>query len=153
MVEGETEDTYIRLFKGLLDEITESAEEVMLAGARKLLDDPGVEKYIADKKVQPYVYLSGLLNLLGRDINADNMRKVLKGINIEPDDSAIDTLLKADYENGVIYIYAIYFLEILGKEHSMKNVTDLVGALGILPNETFAQNALDRYNRRYGEKP
>lgn len=146
-------EIYMQLFKSLINEISSSSSDVLLNGAEKLLDNDTVAKYVVDRKIQPYLYLSGMLNLLGRDIDAENISKVLKGIGIEPDGKIIEALLNANNENGVIYVYSIYFLLILGRERTTKNIMDLVSSLGAKPNEVFAQNALDFYNKKYGEKP
>lgn len=145
-------ETYMQLFKGLIDEISEASEKALLAGGRKLLDDALVEKSLSNKKMLTYVYLSGLLNLLGREINPDNMRKVLKGIGAVPDSNIINAIVNANSENGVIYVYSTYFLAILGRDISVKNIMDLVASLGVTPNREFAQNALNLYNRQYGKK-
>lgn len=141
--------TYMKLFKGLIDQISSASSDVMLDGAQTLLDDEEVAKYIESNKIQPYIYLSGLLNLLGRDINSENISKVLNGIGVKPDEKLINALLSANNENGVIYVYSIYFLVILGKEHNVKNIMGLVNSLGIKPNEAFAKRALDFYNGKY----
>ena len=143
---------YMQLFKGLIDQAFSASTDVMLQGGEKLLDDQAVAKCIEDKKILPYIYLTGLLNMLGRDINSENMSKVLTGMGMNPDQKLIDVILKADNENGVIYVYSIYFLVILGRERNRKNVMDLVNSLGIKANPTFAKNALNFYNKKYGEK-
>lgn len=145
-------ETYMRLFKGLLDEIADSSEEVLLVGGKKLLDDDAIVKRLSDKKTLSYVYLSGFLNLLGREINRENMHSVMKGIGVNPDPKTIDAIVNANNENGVMYVYSVYFLAILGKELNTKNIMDLVSSLGVEPNEEFAQNALEMYKRRYGKK-
>jgi ribosomal protein L12E/L44/L45/RPP1/RPP2 len=146
-------ETYMALFKGLLGEITSSSEEALLVGGKKILDDPNAEKYFADNRTIVYIYLSGLLNLLGREINTENMGTVLKGIGAEANTEIMNVIVNANKENAVIYIYSAYFLVMLGKELNIKNVVDLVRSLGeVAPNEAFAKNAIDVYNRRYGEK-
>ncbi len=142
---------YMQLFKGLIGQITSASTDVLLNGAQKLLDDETVAQYIKENKMQPYIYLSGMLNLLGRELNSENISKVLIGIGIQPDSNLIDALLSANNENGVIYVYSIYFLVILGREQSVKNIMDVVKSLGATPNETFAQNAFDLYNKKYSE--
>lgn len=145
-------EIYINLFKGMLDEIAASSTEVLLNGARDLLADRDVKEYLEYKKIQPYVYLSGLLNLLGREMSRENMARILKAVGIEPDSKMMTTLLKANDENGVAYVYAVYFLVILGKEPNVKNVCDLIGALGLKPNQALARKELDLYNSRYSKK-
>jgi len=129
---------YMQLFKSIIEQISTVSSDVLLDGAGKLLDDETVIKHINEKKIQPYLYLSGFLNLLGRDINTENMSKVLNAIGIKPDEKLMNVLLDVNNENVVIYVYSIYFLVILGKEHCIKNIVKLVGSLGVNADEALA---------------
>lgn len=151
--ESQGQEIYLKLFKGMLDEISGASTDVLVEGANDLLSDGQVRKYFASKRIQPYVYLSGLLNLLGRDMTRENMSNALKSVGITPDEDMIETVLNANNENGVMYIYSIYFLVILGKEPNVKNICDLVKSLGATPNQTLARKELGIYNKKYEKKP
>ncbi|HUC38516.1 MAG TPA: hypothetical protein VL944_00085 [Candidatus Acidoferrum sp.] len=145
-------EAYMHLFKALLDELSSASTDVVLAGGKKLLDDRSVAENLAARKIQPYLYLSGFLNLLGREISVKNISKIMKSIGMKPDRKLIDSIINADNENGVVYIYSVYLLTALGLECSIKNVTGIVHSLGVKPNALFVQNALDLYNMKYGKK-
>jgi ribosomal protein L12E/L44/L45/RPP1/RPP2 len=142
-------DVYVTLFKSIIGEVLNLSSTALLIGGTKYLEDKEIEEYMTDNKVQAYMYISGFLNLLGRDISRDNMCKVLKSIDINPDTKTIDALLQVNSENDVIYIYSIYLLNVLGKQTNIKNIMSIVGSLGIKPNEAYAENALELYNNRY----
>ncbi|HUB92362.1 MAG TPA: hypothetical protein VL945_00195 [Candidatus Saccharimonadales bacterium] len=152
MAKEEDQQIYLGLFKGILGELSAASTDVLLNGARDLLTDDEVKKYFEQKKIQPYVYLSGLLNLLGREMTEENMSTVIKSVGIAPDKQMISALLNANNENGVIYMYAIYFLAILGKDRNVKNICDLVKALGVEPNQALARKELDLAGKRLEKK-
>ncbi len=87
-----------------------------------------------DESIMPYLYAAGFLSFAGREIDSDNVKRIVKSIGIEPDERYISALMSVKIESHLIYVYAFYYLIANGKQASEDNISKVVKSLGIEPN-------------------
>lgn len=118
----------------IIKSLTSASESVLIDQLGKGMKSAEVRSHIKDG-ILPYVYAAGFLSFAGREIDRDNLSKVIKAIGITPNNAFIDALHNAGIKSHLIYVYAFYFLVANGKETSEENMSAVISALGLQPDK------------------
>jgi len=137
--------------RAILDELTGSEKSLVESEFKRIISSPSVKGSV--KVVVPYLYAAAFLSFSGREINEENLSKVMKVADITPSERIIGLLLSSNLRSHLPYLYAYYFLLALGKHGSASEIVNMVDSLGIQAdktriNEVFAFLASKERQRR-----
>jgi ribosomal protein L12E/L44/L45/RPP1/RPP2 len=132
---------------GIVLESSESATKAVLQKLMCLLNNKNISKHL--DKMFPYLYTAGFLAFAGREINGENISKVLHSVGMKPHEDIEKMLLSTcNIKNCLIDIYACYFLMVMGSEVNEENLLKVLGAIKAPQNKAAAREVMVMYNKR-----
>ena len=97
-------------------------------------------------QMAPYVGSIFFLSFIGEEVNDENVRNVLKGLDVEPNGRFLDFVRDIDLGNNVIaYGPVILFLKLNHREVNVSNMVSVVSAMGYKANPATAKHVLKIY--------
>lgn len=143
-VENIDTDTYLATsfaaIKAVIQAISSTTARVMEAEFERIVSDEDVRAHI--KQLMPYLFAAGLLSYSGREINEENLEKVLGVLDLPLNERAVVLLFDASIGSHLIYIYAYYFLMAFGKAGTESEILNIVESLGMKPDATRMREVL-----------
>lgn len=127
----------------IINAVTTTSQEVFIQELGKIMSDKNSVEFL-NKHGMPYLYAAGLLSFAGRDINIENMSKVMNAIGAKPD--FLDMFLVSKIKSHLIYVYAFYYLLANGRETFEEGVAKVVEALGVKVDAATLKESLDYIN-------
>ncbi len=116
--------------EAILSDICAVSDKIIMRNLSKVLKDKEVDELIRDG-IMPYIYAAGFLSFSGRDINQDNLARMIRSIGLIPDGRIIILFLNSGVRSHLIYLYSFYFLLANGVEPSREKIAAVVGSLGM----------------------
>ncbi|MDE1856854.1 MAG: hypothetical protein KGH98_02085 [Candidatus Micrarchaeota archaeon] len=86
------------------------------------------------KGIISYIYTTGFLSFCGREINKENVMKMLRLVDVEPDEKMIDDLLHFGVKSTLVYGYVYYYLIANGVHPTEERMSSVIEALGLKPD-------------------
>ncbi len=120
--------------KALLGSLNSTTEKIVMSEFRRALADKELSSHI-NSGVMQYLYAAGFLSYCAKEINRENLKKVISAMGSVPDDKMIDIVLKLDMKSHLVYVYAYYFLVANGKDISEPRISELIEAIGMAPDK------------------
>ena len=97
-------------------------------------------------QMAPYIGSIFFLSFIGEEVNDENVRNVLKGLDVEPNGRFLDFVRDIDLGNNVIaYGPVILFLKLNHREVNVSNMVSVVSAMGYKANPATAKHVLKIY--------
>ncbi len=97
-------------------------------------------------QMAPYIGSIFFLSFIGEEVNDENVRNVLKGLDVEPNGRFLDFVRDIDLSNNVIaYGPVILFLKLNHREVNVSNMVSVVSAMGYKANPATAKHVLEIY--------
>ena len=98
-------------------------------------------------QMAPYIGSIFFLSFIGEEVNDENVRNVLKGLDVEPNGRFLDFVRDIDLGNNVIaYGPVILFLKLNHREVNVSNMVSVVSAMGYKANPATAKHVLEIYD-------
>ena len=94
------------------------------------------------KGMRPYLHVAGFLSLVGREINKENITKVMVALGITPSKEMIDALLSTGVKSTLPYINTFYLLLANGNEINESNMAAVIKSLGMKPDHDRIKKVL-----------
>ena len=110
---------------------------------------------VAGKRIKeemaPYIGTVFFLSFIGKEVNYENIRKVLLGLDVEPKNRFMEFIADIDLKNNVVaYGPAILFLKLNNLEINTLNIVNVVKAMGYSPDPSTAKHVFELY-KEYAE--
>ncbi|MDE1823426.1 MAG: hypothetical protein KGI00_04100 [Candidatus Micrarchaeota archaeon] len=116
--------------EAIVEAVSNSSVDVVTSELAKTMRDERVRAHMKDGIIA-YLYAAGFLSFAGREINRENLSKVVSAIGIRPNDALIDIVIGAGVKNHLVYVYAFYYLLANGLERSDENIRKVMNAIGM----------------------
>jgi ribosomal protein L12E/L44/L45/RPP1/RPP2 len=133
------------VLEAIINSLSESTNKYMLEEFEKLLSNKDIKSNPG--KLMPYIYAATLLSLTGREIDQENLSKVLLVIGVNLDKNVLEILAKANVRSHIPYLDAYYFLIASGKLGTEQEILDVIKALGLTPDKTRIIDILSFLNK------
>jgi ribosomal protein L12E/L44/L45/RPP1/RPP2 len=141
----EEDETYrsesIEAFKAIVSALTDSTKDFAEAEFKRIVETEEVKGKV--KETMPYIYAAAFLSFAGREINEENLAKVLKVVGISADKKIVKLLFSAKVKCHFPYIYAYYFLLALGKAGSEEQILKIVDSIGLRTDKDRVNDVLN----------
>ncbi|MDE1868839.1 MAG: hypothetical protein KGH60_02635 [Candidatus Micrarchaeota archaeon] len=128
------EDVGYSTLRAVVKAATDASVALAMKGFETVFKSDEVRANI-DKGIMTYFYAAGILSFCGREINRENITRILEAIDIEPNNVLTDVLLKTGLKSHIVYAYAYYYLLINGKSTTDANIMRVIDALGLEPDK------------------
>ena len=105
---------------------------------------------VAGKRIKeemaPYIGAVFFLSFIGKEVNYENVRKVLLGLDVEPENRFMEFIADIDLRNNVVaYGPAILFLKLNNVEINTLNIVNVIKAMGYSPDPSTAKHVFELY--------
>jgi ribosomal protein L12E/L44/L45/RPP1/RPP2 len=145
LVISEDLDTSVTATIAALDVIISAAFNlcliVMKAGIERVVENKEVSSHLHDG-IRPYLHVVGFLDLMGREINEENITKVVVGLGMKPSKEMMGILISAGVPSDLMYINTFYLLLANGKDINEQSIAGVIKALGIEPDHARIKEIL-----------
>lgn len=105
----------------------------MESGICKILESKRVSSRL-HKGIRPYLHTAGFVDLIGKEINEENLRDIVGALGVKPSKEMIEAVLSTGVKSHVLYINTFYLLLANGKEIDDASMSAVIKALGMKPD-------------------
>lgn len=116
--------------EAIVEAVGNSSTNIVMREFEKAMRNETVKAHIKDGIIS-YLYAAGFLSFTSREINRENMAKVLNAIGVKPNYALIDVVLQSGVKNHLIYVHVAYYLLANGMERTEENVKKVMKAIGM----------------------
>ena len=141
---GDDKKAFIRLALGAKN-LSNNMASLVISETVAGLSNEGAKSHISPRMI-PYIAAVGSLAFLGRDIDSENISKLLSAAGVSIDEELMDATIAMHFKNRLIYLISLYFLLVVGREPTNEGVINIVRALGAQPDAKIAASTVQFFN-------
>ncbi|MDE1768177.1 MAG: hypothetical protein KGH67_05235 [Candidatus Micrarchaeota archaeon] len=141
-------DIAAALYKGyekMANEVVKIKSDLIMQEFARTIKEKGPE-LLLERGFLPYMIAAAILALGGKEVNRWNVGKLLKSVNVVPNNTLLDEFDSMHYKGHLIYFDIIYFILAIGREPSEELVEKAGLSMGIKTDREAIKRALAYYD-------
>lgn len=145
-LQGKELEAFKKLSSGAI-EMVDTVGELVIKEISVSLQNKAIMEHMSPKMV-PYIGAMISLAFSGKDIDPEDVSKLLMSSGISPSREALGLISAMRFKNYIFYIIALYFLLSAGVEPTSDYIISVVKALGTYPDAPTAEYIMSYYKAK-----
>jgi ribosomal protein L12E/L44/L45/RPP1/RPP2 len=137
-------------FLSIIKKASDAFSYIVIENVRKAMKSPEVKSHV-NSGILTYIAAAGALTFAGRNVEKDSVARLIRSVDIKPEDELLDAVGVFRAGNSLVYMMCIYFLTSVKQEPNVKNLLEVVKAMEMTPDITIADSMLVYY-REFEQK-
>lgn len=133
--------------KQIIHDIVSTTTYISTKEMFRAINEKGVYSFLKGG-LFPYAASALVLALSGKEIESGSIKRVVKALDIKPEDNLLKELETLNYKNHIVYINALYLLLAMGRDPTEESITKVATAIGAVADKGRAKFVMELYNQK-----